>query len=158
MISHVGTDIQFSTCRICSTCGSFEMTRFFFMLQSHKIFLPFEFQYLTSTRNQYARNPRPARFYDDKGFFFNSFPNDTDPDILYQKNGVLHAPHETDVNRPRTRSPDSRIRRPRRSRSTGTVIEGRGRRRSGDDEFETLLGLGESASMRGRSRTVRIET
>ena len=131
--------------------------RFFLMLQRTKIFLPFEFQYLASARSQYARYPLPARFYDDKGFVFNGFPNNTDPEIVYQKNGVLHAPDKTDVNKPRTRSPDSR-RRPRRSRSTGAVMEGRGGRRSGGDESETLLSLGEAVAMRGRSRMVRGES
>ena len=128
------------------------------LLQRTKIFLPFEFQYLASARSQFALDPLPARFYDDKGFVFNGFPNDIDPEIVYQKNGVLHAPDETDVNKPRTRSPDSRRRRPRRSKSTGAVMEGRGRRRSGGDESETLLSLGEAVAMRGRSRTVRTES
>ena len=74
------------------------------LLQRTKIFLPFEFQYLASARSQFALDPLPARFYDDKGFVFNGFPNDIDPEIVYQKNGVLHAPDETDVNKPRTRS------------------------------------------------------
>ena len=127
------------------------------LLQRTKIFLPFEFQYLASARSQFARDPLPARFYDDKGFVFNGFPNDIDPEIVFQKNGVLHAPDKTDVNKPRTQSPDSRRRRPRRSKSTGAVMEGRGRR-SGGDESETLLSLGEAVAMRGRSRMVRIES